>query len=140
MNDFWADAKVIHSYTRAQAIADGNLIEIDKELREEIGFMRPLVLSRDAWADTVTWDKENGPGQPEARERFRLRRVLIAANKEIAAVAATGKGTSDRCTFTVLRVPNTPGAKEKEPVELIVHIGGGDEGEPVWTIMTPHDQ
>ena len=54
----------------------------------------------------------------------------------LAMIAArTSKGT-DRVTFKVdfLMNPN-----RKETVEVIAHIGPGDAGEPVLTLMLPDD-
>ncbi len=43
---------LIHAYTRAQAIADGMLIDASK-LAKEAGFKYPVALTSAAWADCV---------------------------------------------------------------------------------------
>ena len=136
MTDFWADAEVIHRYTRAQAIADGVLVD-GGELARESGFRYPLALSQAAWAETVTWNKENGGLQDETG---RLWDVLTMAQHAIRTRRpGQDEEPAHRCSFEVLRVPNTPGAESPELVELVIHIGPGDDPAPVMTVMLPHE-
>src|SRR5699024_7951850 len=74
---------LIHAHTRAQALADGLLIDASPMARE-CGFVYPLALTRAAWHDCVHWPSvasEDGPDQDEAG---RLWDVL-----QLAAGAAT---------------------------------------------------
>ena len=134
MDDFWKDAVVISRYTRAQAIADGVLVDAT-ELAREVGFRYPLVLSSAAWAEAVIWDKENEGLQDETG---RLWDVLMMAQHRIRTRRpGQDEEPDNRCTFEVLRVPNTPGAESPELLALVVHIGPGDDPAPVFTIMLP---
>lgn len=48
----------------------------------------------------------------------------------------------DRVTFRVFRIPNEDRGRqwnEAELIELALHIGPGDEAEPVVTIMLPRE-
>lgn len=42
---------------------------------------------------------------------------------------------TNRVAFSLLRIPRS--GRRAERVELSVHIGAGDDGEPVATIMLP---
>lgn len=121
---------VIHRYTRAQAIADGVLIDVTPTAREA-GFVHPVALTAAAWADTVAWTRDNDEFQDEAG---RLWDVLTMAR---ITVRGTGTAGQDRIDFRVLRIPNTPRATRPRLTDLVIHIGPGDDGEPVLTVMTP---
>lgn len=124
---------VIHAYTREDALADGELVDVTHMARDA-RFRIDVALTRAAWAQAVEWDDE----RPELQdEDGRLWDVLHMAGT--AAGHARGK---DRVFFRVLRVPNENrgnGWNESELIELTLHIGPGDAGEPVVTIMLPNE-
>ncbi len=125
MNHLFANAEVIYSYTRAQALADGGLVDIT-DTAKEAGFKIHVALTAAAWGDCVAWP-ENNSLQDEAG---RLWDVLT-----MAALAAVGNRRSSQVPFGLHRVPRW-GARA-ELVQLVMHIGPGDEAEPVITIMQP---
>ena len=51
-------ADLIHSYSRAEAIADGVLVDVTKPA-SEAGFKVPVTITRAAWADCVEWKRRN---------------------------------------------------------------------------------
>ena len=121
---------VIHSYTRAQAIGDGMLVDVS-EVAREAGFTRHTVLTRSVWEGCVAWD--NADERAYQDESGRLWDVLF-----MARMAATRAGAlTDRVTYKVARIPSGQQATTPEEVELVLHIGPGDAGEPVLTIMWP---
>lgn len=124
---------VIHSRTREDALADGELVEVG-DMAREARFRVPVALTRAAWVAAVEW----GDDRPEPQdEDGRLWDVLYMAG--IAAGNAPGR---DRVTFRVYRVPNEDRGRQwnnPELIELALHIGPGDEAEPVVTIMLPHE-
>lgn len=129
MEDFFGP--VISSYTRAQAIADGQLVDVT-QMAQEARFSVPVALTAAAWRDAVEWDDE----RPELQdEDGRLWDVLYMAG--LAARQASG---ASRVTFKLLRVPNENRGhdwNEPELIELALTIGPGDQAEPVITIMLP---
>lgn len=133
MDDFWKDAEVIVSYTRAQAIADGVLRDAGA-LAQEAGFRVPVALSAAAWAEAVTWSEENGGLQDETG---RLWDVLNMARYGIQRAKGRHAESGPRLAFTLYRVPNVPDATEANEIVLELHIGPGDSGEPVITIGLP---
>ena len=121
---------VIHTYTRAQAIADGALIDVTPTA-QEAGFTHAVALTAGAWADAVAWTRDNDEYQDESG---RLWDVLTMARITIRGVATPD---TDRVEFRVLRIPNTPRATRPRLTSLVIHLGPGDDGEPVLTVMTP---
>ena len=123
----------IHVYTRAQAIADGALIDVTETAREA-GFLSPVAMTAAAHADTVAWTRGSGM-QDEAG---RLWDVLTVARHSIAATVRGGH-EEGRLQFRLLRIPNTGRGRTATYTELVIVIGGGDHAEPVLTIMRPSE-
>jgi hypothetical protein len=119
MPKLFDDADVIHTYSRAQAIADGVLVDVSEwaSPREMIGGFRiPVAVTATVWALI-----EPPNGSAESR-RGRAHDVLW-----MAAVAARGHRDGDRATFVV----DIGG----ESIAMWLQIGPGDAGEPVVTIL-----
>lgn len=119
----------IHTYTRAQALTDGTLVDVTRTAIDA-RFRVPVALTRSAWSHAVEWDDE----RPEPQdEEGRLWDVVYMAG--YAARQAKG----EQCiTFQVLRIPNEDRGRQwndPELIELELRIGPGDAGEPVITIM-----
>lgn len=121
-------ADVIYTYTRAQAIGDGVLIDVT-ERAKEAGFRIPVVLTERAWAECVEWPETEAAIQDESG---RLWDVVFMAS--VAARTAARRAT-DRVTFQLGVVPR--GGRLPGLTRLVLHIGPGDKGEPVATIMFP---
>jgi hypothetical protein len=117
----------VHVYTRAQAIADGVLVDVTATAREA-GFRVPVAVTAAVWADCVAWNQalELHPQDEAGRLWDLLRMAELEARRAPAAAAQR---------FGVLRVPSR--GWRPELVELMAHIGAGDDGEPVITIMQP---
>lgn len=123
---------VIHSYSRAEALADGYLVDVSETAREA-GFVFPVAMTRAAWENCVTWgeaeQRRKGACQDEAG---RLWDVLWMARSAAKRAAQT-----DRLTYTLLRVPREGRGRKPRLTSLQLHIGPGDTPEPVITIMMP---
>src|SRR5687768_13821949 len=128
MSDLLWDASVAHSYTRAEAIEDGVLVDVT-ETAQATGFRVPVAVTRGVWTEAVEWDAANRAPQDE---HGRLGDVLW-----MAWLAARGRRNDDRLTYEIVRVPNTPLATVPRRLVLVLHIGPGDDGEPVVTVMLP---
>ena len=127
LSAFFAGADLIHVYTRAQALADGLLIDVTQTAREA-GFKVPVAITAAVWADCVAWDMEHEVCPQD--ETGRLWDVLC-----MAAFAARSRPDADRIGFGVLRV--RCGRLRPDLVRLVLVVGPGDAGEPVMTIMLP---
>lgn len=123
----FTEPEVIFAYSRAQAIADGVLVDVTT-LAKEAGFRVPVALTAAVWADCVAWDSEHE--QTPQDETGRLWDVLLMAH-----VAARRSSGTDRVPVELSRIPSQ--GVYAEPVQLIAHIGPGDAAEPVLTIMQP---
>src|SRR5580658_8760900 len=115
MTDLFGE--VIFSYSRAQAIDDGVLVDVS-ELAREAGFVLPVAMTRGAWADLVEWDTTNGALQDETARLWDVLTVLLAT------IRGSGRGT-DRVDCQVLRIPNKPGATRALTADFYSVCGPG---------------
>jgi hypothetical protein len=147
-------AELIHSYTRAQAIADGVLVDVT-EVATEAGFKVPVAITVGAWIDLVKWDEADGRRKNTYQdERGRLWDVLFMAFSAIkrhtsaehtkihgpgraSFAAARYDDRSNEITYTLLRVPREGRGQLPRKASAVIHSGPGDQGEHVITIMLP---
>lgn len=113
---------VIHHYGRAQAIADGVLVDVSEPARE-LGFRASMAVTAAVWARCVAWSGEEGAQD----EQGRLWDVVW-----IARLAMRSAKNQSEVDYT-LRVVQAGGAVEH--VALRLSIGPGDSGEPVITVQ-----
>lgn len=125
--------EVIHRYTRAQALADGMLVDVTETAREA-GFRVPVALTAAAWGAAVAWTDADSARQTPQDESGRLWDVVWMAY--IAARRASG---GCRVPFQVHIVPRGGKATTPRALTLHMHIGPGDEAEPVISIMNPDE-
>ena len=119
---------IIFSYSRAQAIEDGVLIDVTAEAKS-YGFKLPFVIGDNLFNRYVTPPPGlEGEGQSLAG---RLHDLM-----SLAAVSARTGLQQDRVEFEVLFLMK-PGKHEK--VRCVLHVGPGDHGEPVLTLCLPED-
>lgn len=126
---------LIDSYTRAQAISDGVLIDVSETARE-VGFKVPVAITAAAWNDCVAWTKETAERKPNTYqdEMGRLWDVLVTAAK--CARHSQGSG---RLQFDLLRVPSSGKKTGAELATLSMISGPGDNLEHVITICMPDE-
>ena len=125
---------MLFSYSRAQAIADGMLIDLSKVAARH-GFKIPVAITSAAWFDVAFWDENDDRRQPGAgqNQAGRLHDLLF-----VAAMQATGMD-ADILQFPLLRVPRDGRAVAARPALLKMIIGPGDTPDPVITIMLPNE-
>jgi hypothetical protein len=123
--DSSSDGTPIHIYTRAEAIADGVLVDLSEwaSPREMMGgFMIPVAVTRSVWGLI------EAPKRSKTQDtRGRAHDVLWMARLASSAY----RGGTDAFVFTV-RIG-------RRNVRLAIYIGPGDQGERVATIMLPHE-
>jgi hypothetical protein len=115
--------EVIFRYTRAQAIADGVLVDVS-ELASEAGFCWPVAVTAEVWGIIQTIPEKHRHEDPTGR----LWDVLMVAWANIRC----GKGDGQELIFGVI-LHHEGGDR----VELKLVAGPGDDAEPVLTIMLP---
>lgn len=127
------EADLISSYSRAQALADGMLVDVTewasvREMRG--GFTVPVAVTAALWSG-IEAIPERLKGCQDVRGR--AHDVLWLAS--LAARGAARSGREDAYYTVTLPVRGTSQRK----LRLRVNISGGDEGEPVVTIGLPED-
>jgi hypothetical protein len=125
---------VISTYTRAQALEDGVLID-PGTMAAEAGFKWPVAITADAWADCVAWSEDDSARQIHQDQDGRLWDVLFMAFYAVR----TSQESGDRILFQLLRVPRDGRSTKAKLVTLRMIVGPGDSGEPVITILLPHE-
>ena len=126
---------IIFTYSRAQALDDGVLVDVT-ETAKEAGFRFPVALTEAAWIDCVQWDEETRKRKPILQdENGRLWDVVWMAMFSIKL----GKVTEENNLYNFYRVPAYGESRSAEEVTLKIVMGPGDEAEPVMTIMLPNE-
>lgn len=128
-NDLFGDT--IYVYTRAQAIEDGVLIDVS-EVAREAGFRLPVVVTSAVWEQYISWSAEDSEKQAYQDESGRLWDVLWMLR--VAASRCREQGVMFYELYVIRR-----NGRSRKPIktQLKAVIGGGDQGEPVITIMLP---
>ena len=124
-DDSW---NVVYAYSREQAIADGVLVDVT-ETAKAIGFKLHTVVTDHLFHGYVEVPEGlEGEGQSVTG---RLHDLMV-----LALFAARRAVNTDRVSFKAdfLMAPG-----RKETIDVVAHIGPGDHGEPVLTIMLPED-
>jgi hypothetical protein len=117
---------LIFAYTRAEALADGVLKDVTK-LAREAGLRYPTAITAAAWAAAVE-PPDDCPGRSIKGRAWDVLQLL--------RWQAQSAGQSDRIDFQV-RVQVSASAWQDIALKAMVHAG--DEGEPVITVMLPHE-
>jgi len=120
------DIAIIHAYTRADAIADGFLIDVTN-MAIEAGFRYPVALTETVWNTCVEVD----PGCTHQDEQGRLWDVLMLLRFAICRDTDT--------SIVSFRIHHADGAGRKTETSLKAICGPGDTAEPVITIMLPDE-
>ena len=124
---FWTEEDLISVYTRAQAIEDGVLVDVS-ETAKEAGITVPVALTARVWHEIVVPDDRSRPyGQSE---EGRLWDVLWMF-RHSARIAG-----GDILTFKVIVIMKE---RLRRTITLKAICSGGDDGEPVITIMFPEE-
>jgi hypothetical protein len=125
---------VISTYTRAQAIEDGVLIDAGAMARDA-GFRWPVAITSATWADCVAWTEDDSRQQIYQDESGRCWDLLFMASHAVR----TSKDSGDRLLFQLCRVSRDGHSTEAVLVTLKLIVGPGDAGEPVITILLPNE-
>jgi hypothetical protein len=131
--EFFTADDVIAAYSRAEAIADGVLVDVSQTAKEA-GIRFPCAITAAAWETCVAWSDADTEAQGVPQDEVgRLWDILMV----LRHTARTTDG--DELRFTVLIVPRDGRAKRARSTELRSTCGPGDTLEPVITIMLPNE-
>ena len=131
----------IHVYTRAQAIADGVLVNVSSQAREA-GFTIHTVV-------TATLMGQLSEGCEEAQDHGVIAEygrkprdwypALVKLALRVARKAVADTLKSGARTDLIEASVDFCGDRGLGRVPFLVHIGPGDQGEPVLTLMVEED-
>lgn len=132
-------ASIVLSYARAEAIADGVLVDCS-DLAREAGWKIPVAMTSAVWEDCVHWTPEDSSRKRCLQdEPGRMWDVvwmaMVAARRHVQLCQVKASLDLGRCAMVVYRVPRGGTSIEPECVELKIIIDGGDTGQPVATIL-----
>ena len=125
---FWDDAELVSSYSRAQAIEDGVLVDVSEWAREA-GFRFPVAVTSAVWHEYIVPD-----GHPRAAGQTEKGRMMDVFTMLHFAIKATKEAT-DLIYFKVIFTL----AGRQRTVTLKSHCGPGDTAAPVITLMKPDE-
>lgn len=128
-DDYFGDA--ISTYTREQAIEDGVLFDVS-EMAQEAGFKIPVAITQAVRDDCVVWTDKDAEKYYQD-EKGRQWDVIVMAH----LYARRNKSTNE-FMFPLHRIPRV-GHGGKRNITLKCTVHGGDNGEPVITIMQPNE-
>ena len=131
----------ISVYTRAQAIEDGQLIDVSTTAREA-GIVWPVALTSAAWADCVEWTDatEARKGYTGQSESGRLWDVLWMLSLAVRGALRRGLDASQQpLYYSLLRTSAAGRGVMPRKATLKFMVGPGDQGEPVITVMLPSE-
>lgn len=132
---------VIYAYTRAQAIADGVLVDVS-ETAKQAGFKLPAAITA-ALNDRLTPTRADQALGQDYDGRLWDVLWLAAFTIKLADPSTSlraGPGTDTvNCTFVLQEAKAGNGQAQNTDLRLRAVYGPGDEGEPVATIGFPED-
>jgi hypothetical protein len=124
-------AEVISIYTRAQAIEDGVLVDVS-QTAAQCGIKWPVAVTQALWAEYITVPA----GVRCQDEMGRLWDVVWM----LRAAILREKIAADTIFFELyVRNSNREKLTRRDLVKLKAMVGPGDSGEPVITVMLPHE-
>jgi len=125
---------IIDSYSRAQAIEDGVLVDVTATAREA-GIKYPTAITRAAYEKYVAWTAEDNERKGALQdESGRLWDVL-----SMLRFAALRSGGGSRLDYTLYVVPREGPSVTAALVQLKSICGPGDTAAPVLTVMLPEE-
>lgn len=130
--DAWGP--VISSYTRAQALADGVLVDVSTVAREA-GLSYPTAMTAAAWADCVAWTEADSKRQTHQDESGRLWDILWMARMGMRRAEKSGT----ECLYQLYRVRRGGRGHQPRLTTLKIVCSPGDTKAPVLTIMLPKE-
>lgn len=122
--------ELISAYSRAQAIADGELVDVTKTAKEA-GFTVPVALTRRAFEELAEWTADDNRRQVYQDTDGRLWDVLWMGCLALRRV------DGDRATYVIHSVPRDGRSRRAKVTHIKAVIGPGDTPDPVITIMLP---
>lgn len=125
--------KPIYVYTRAQAIDDGELIDVSNTAKQT-GFKLPVAMTRAVWDQYIDWTQADDDKQTVQHASGRLWDVIW-----MLYLACRRSAGESSLKFRLYVIPRDGHSRKPRQIELKAVIGGGDNGEAVITVMLPNE-
>ena len=106
--------EVVSSYSRAQALEDGVLVDAGA-MAQETGFKWPVAITAAAWSDCVVWSDADSERQVHQDQSGRLWDVLFMAQHAIRG-NRSGGGAAHTGRRLVCLDPDCPAEREPDCV------------------------
>ena len=133
---FWDDAEIISVYTRADAIRDGELVDVSA-IASMRGFLMPLAMTRKVWDTIVEWMPED---TKRAGHMLNTTDRLIYALDCVRLAISTHNRSGQNGQIVTVTLEYIPrGETAPTTATVNVDVGPGDDLEPVLTIMYPDE-
>jgi hypothetical protein len=135
--------KVISAYSRAEALADGVLIDVT-ETAKEAGIVYPVAISQGLWGGYIEVP-ESLKGIQDLQGRLwdvlTMFRFSAKATKKADDDVMGHQRDAPQTMFfkTIFQMPSTRGTPKMETVSIKSICGPGDNAEPVLTFMLPEE-
>ena len=136
------DMEVIASYSRAQAIVDGVLVDLSALAREG-GFRYPVAVSEGVFGVLAPWAKggrEDVSKPVEGEPLYGLEQSFNGRAWDLLMILLYAIRRGDggaRVDFAPLFLMPPDGRGGPKPVKMYALCGPGDGGEPTITVMLP---
>jgi len=131
----FAHDEIIFAYTRADAISDGVLIDLQEQVVNEAGIKVKVAVTRVVWDEYLAPDYlDDLPGQSVEGRTWDLLWMFGCAARR-SRHASTIQFRVLFVTMKEAEPSHTPAFTEDVLLKAV--CGPGDEGEPVITIMLP---
>jgi hypothetical protein len=137
--DGWDGWDSIHSYSRAQAIEDGFLVDVSgtSEAREA-GFIVPVALTTAVWERYAFWDNDQAPVRQRGLGQSTAGRLWDVLYMARFAMQHSRQG-GNTLLYRLFAIPRDGRSTTAREVTLKIHSGPGDNGEHVITVMLPDE-
>ena len=130
MRDPFVDVPVVFRYTRAQAIADGVLVDLSP-WASETGFKVPVACTAELWNGYIVPPAAmKGWGQSELSRAVDVLWMLLMAIGQ--------RPKTDESEELLFDVPFQQEPRKTVAVRFKAVCGPGDQREPVLTLMLPN--
>ena len=127
---FFEADEIISTYSRAQAVEDGVLVDVSDIMRQT-GITTKTALTRTLYEDCVAWTDADTKRQTYQDESGRLWDVLFMCSRVVRSLNRSG----DSVLFQVLRVPRGGRGMRPRLVTLKVVLGRDELDEWTLTVM-----
>ena len=119
-------ANLIHAYTRAEALADGVLIDVSAMANFPGGFVIPVAITA-----AVQGELQTIPARLQGEQS------IIGRTHDLLLGAAAAARKCRRCSTLMFEVELDVGRSSSRQFRMTV--SPGDQGTPVITIMLPNE-